>query len=51
MYFERGLEDQKQIATDKLSLKTLSFRVTAIVDSTVGVVGDLHGIVGKAMPE
>ncbi len=26
-------------------------QVTAMVDSTVGMVGDLHGIVGQAMPE
>jgi hypothetical protein len=26
-------------------------QVTAMVDSTVGVVGDLHSIMGQAMPE
>ena len=26
-------------------------KVTAMIDSTVGMVGDLHGIVGQAMPE
>jgi hypothetical protein len=26
-------------------------QVTAMVDSTVGMVGDLHGIMGQAMPE
>jgi hypothetical protein len=26
-------------------------QVTAMVDSTVGMVGDLHGIIGQAMPE
>jgi hypothetical protein len=26
-------------------------QVTAMVDSTVGMAGDLHGIMGQAMPE
>lgn len=26
-------------------------QVSAMIDSTVGMVGDLHGIMGQAMPE
>jgi hypothetical protein len=38
----------------KFMMKTWAKReaqVTAMVDSTVGMVGDLHGIMGQAMPE
>jgi hypothetical protein len=34
----------------RLLVELLGLAITAMVDSTVGMVGDLHGIIGQAVP-
>jgi hypothetical protein len=41
---------QKSAAADGRSVISLR-AASAMIDSTVGMVGDLHGIMGQAMPE